>query len=373
MLSYLASWLRSHLTLLVLLAATFCIYILSATLYYLHVVLETARCNVFFVIRKNIKPVKIFSLLLLTTTVVSCASIISNAPAIEAKKAVKNTSSLSEKNARRSSEWRPETYVVQKGDTLYSIAFNYGFGYRELAELNGIKNPNAISVGQTIRLFPNKLATTAAGEVVEKKTTEPPIKEQPKLVKYPYSVAAMALIDKVQQAPYPDTIVLPNPVLAAVIPNSNTSAMAVKDTEKIQHDDDTDDEKEEPALDWSMPTQGKVIAQFSEAANRKGIDITGKLGQPVLASAAGKVVYSGSGLRGYGKLIIIKHNATYLSAYAHNDKILVKEGQSVTRGQKIAAMGSTDADQVKLHFEVRRLGKPVDPAKFLSLAKLTKQ
>ena len=118
-----------------------------------------------------------------------------------------------------------------------------------------------------------------------------------------------------------------------------------------------------------MPAKGKLVGQFSESANRKGIDIAGKLGQPVLASAAGKVVYSGSGLRGYGKLIIIKHNKTYLSAYAHNDKIIVKEGQSVTRGQKIAEMGNTDSNRVELHFEVRRFGKPVDPAKYLPIGK----
>ena len=118
-----------------------------------------------------------------------------------------------------------------------------------------------------------------------------------------------------------------------------------------------------------MPTNGKVVGEFSESANRKGIDIAGKQGQPVVASAAGKVVYSGSGLRGYGKLVIIKHNNTYLSAYAHNDQVLVKEGQTVTKGQKIAEMGSTDSDQVKLHFEIRKLGKPVDPAKYLPLIK----
>jgi lipoprotein NlpD len=122
-------------------------------------------------------------------------------------------------------------------------------------------------------------------------------------------------------------------------------------------------------LEWSLPAHGKVIGRFSESANRKGIDIAGKLGQPVMASANGKVVYSGSGLRGYGKLIIIKHNNTYLSAYAHNNKILVKEGQSVSRGQKIAEMGSTDSKGVELHFEVRRYGKPVDPAKYLPLGK----
>ena len=118
-------------------------------------------------------------------------------------------------------------------------------------------------------------------------------------------------------------------------------------------------------LDWAWPAKGKVIAGFSDTANLKGIDIAGTAGQAVQASAAGRVVYAGSGLRGYGKLIIIKHNATYLSAYAHNREILVKEGQQVTRGQKIAEMGNTDAEQVKLHFEIRRLGKPMDPTKYL--------
>ena len=118
-----------------------------------------------------------------------------------------------------------------------------------------------------------------------------------------------------------------------------------------------------------MPTRGKVVGSFSESDNRKGVDIAGKLGQAVLASAPGKVVYSGSGLRGYGKLLIIKHNKTYISAYAHNDQLLVKEGESVSRGQKIAEMGNSDSDQVKLHFEVRRFGKPVDPAKYLPLGK----
>jgi lipoprotein NlpD len=122
-----------------------------------------------------------------------------------------------------------------------------------------------------------------------------------------------------------------------------------------------DDDK----IEWVWPASGKVIAGFSDSANLKGIDIAGKAGQPVVASAAGRVVYAGTGLRGYGKLIIVKHNGTYLSAYAHNRDILVKEGQQVGKGQKISEMGDTDADQVKLHFEIRRLGKPVDPAKYL--------
>jgi lipoprotein NlpD len=321
------------------------------------------------------------SWLLMAIIMAGCASITGNTPVIspnEKAKSVLTADSAAAKKSSRNKEWRPEVYVVQKGDTLYSIAFNYGFGYRELAELNGIKNPGAIAIGQTIRLFPNKSTTfvppvtgVAVADAAESKPTEPLPKEQPKLVKYAYSAAAMELIDKVQQSPVTTASESPAPVLIPA--NNNASAVVAKDTGKSKPDanaDNADDEKEEPALEWDMPTQGKLIAQFSESANRKGIDIAGKLGQPVLASAAGKVVYSGSGLRGYGKLIIIKHNATYLSAYAHNDKILVKEGQSVARGQKIAAMGSTDADKVKLHFEVRRLGKPVDPAKFLQLGKL---
>jgi lipoprotein NlpD len=121
-----------------------------------------------------------------------------------------------------------------------------------------------------------------------------------------------------------------------------------------------DDEK----VDWAWPLAGKVVARFADPGN-KGLDIAGKLGDPVHASAPGRVVYSGSGLRGYGKLVIIKHNPTYLSAYAHNNQILVKEGQNVTKGQKIGEVGATDTDTPKLHFEIRRLGKPVDPLKFL--------
>jgi lipoprotein NlpD len=116
-------------------------------------------------------------------------------------------------------------------------------------------------------------------------------------------------------------------------------------------------------VDWMWPVKGKVLAPFSEAT--KGMDIAGRKGAPVLAAAAGRVIYADQGLRGYGKLVIIRHNNTWLSAYAHNDKILVKEQQEVRKGQKIAEMGSSDTDQVKLHFEVRRQGKPVDPVKFL--------
>jgi lipoprotein NlpD len=294
--------------------------------------------------------------LLMAVVLVGCASTGPRAPVLERGVDGKKSDAAAEaKKSSREKDWRPEKHVVQKGDTLYSIAFNYGFDYHELAELNGIKDPSMISIGQVIRLFPGRsLSTARANEAVESKPAESLVKEQPKLVKYPYSEAALAQIEKVQGS-IKDNVISVTKIETRPKPDEDTKIVA--------------DEGEETPIDWGMPAQGKLIGQFSESANRKGIDIAGKLGQPIVASAVGKVVYSGSGLRGYGKLIIIKHSNTYLSAYAHNDKVLVKEGQSVSRGQKIAEMGKTDSDQVKLHFEVRRLGKPVDPAKYLPIGK----
>ena len=291
---------------------------------------------------------KIFALLLASAVLAGCADEGHRAPVYDLAEAQKNAAMANK--SMREKDWRPKTYTVQKGDTLFSIAFNYGFDYHELAEMNGIQNPNVISIGQVIRLRPNKTKSAPQVVRVEAKPIEILVKDQPKLAKYKYSDTALAEIDKVQQQVTKVYFTKPD-----VKPDTQADA--------------SDDVGEEPAMEWSLPTQGKVIAQFSESDNRKGIDIAGTLGQPVMASANGKVVYSGSGLRGYGKLIIIKHNNTFLSAYAHNNKILVKEGQSVSRGQKIAEMGKTDAKQVELHFEVRRYGKPVDPAKYLPIGK----
>jgi lipoprotein NlpD len=295
---------------------------------------------------------RVFVLLLTSVVLAGCASEGQRAPVYERAEAEKNAAMA--KKSQREKDWRPKSYIVQKGDTLYSIAFNYGFDYHDLAELNGIRDPRMISIGQEIRLFPGKPKAGTPAAPVEAKPTEILVKEQPKLVKYPYSDAALAQIDKVQE-----------PVAKVYLSKPDVKPDIQADAES----DDSADVGEDPVLEWSLPAHGKVIGKFSESANRKGIDIAGKLGQPVMASANGKVVYSGSGLRGYGKLIIIKHNNTYLSAYAHNNKILVKEGQSVSRGQKIAEMGSTDSKGVELHFEVRRYGKPVDPAKYLPLGK----
>jgi len=297
------------------------------------------------------------ALLIVSSILAGCASSRTRAPVYERAEAQKKAAAQAGA-PQKEKDWRPRKYIVQKGDTLYSIAFNYGFDYHELADMNGISDPRVISIGQEIRLFPSK----ASSAKVVATPAEIEIKEQPKLVKFPYSDAAVAQIEKVQK-----TAVPPDSTTSAKVPVADAGSSG--DTEADSETIDAPDESKEGTLEWTVPTKGKLIAQFSESARRKGVDIAGKLGQPIFASASGKVVYSGSGLRGYGKLIIIKHNQIYLSAYAHNDKILVKEGQNVTRGQKIAVMGKTDSDKVKLHFEVRRLGKPIDPAKFIPFGK----
>lgn len=248
-----------------------------------------------------------------------------------------------------------QIYVVQKGDTLYSIAFEHGLDYREVAEQNNIENPAAIQIGQQIKLLAADDSANERRHIESKPVvlSSPVVvvkKDQPKVIKLPYSEQAAVQIEKMQQES------------TQTIPTTVASVPQVKPAQDIETG--TDD-----SLEWGLPTKGKVIGDYSESANRKGVDISGNKGQAVVASAPGKVVYSGSGLRGYGKLVIIKHNKTFLSAYAHNEQILVKEGQSVTKGQKIAEMGNTDADQIKLHFEIRKFGKPVDPAKFLNFPK----
>ena len=287
------------------------------------------------------------NILLAGAVLASCSSSGRYAPVVERGAAKKATTA----GAQRDLDGRPQVYVIAKGDTLYSIAFNYGLDYREIAELNNIQNPDMIHIGQEIRLFPTGTSITAKSvvetrPVPESKPQAPYIKEWPKAVRLNYSEQAIAQIEKMQSE----------------MPKSAAVVVAKAEDRSSGNTDEGDG-----VLEWGMPATGKLVGEFSESANRKGIDIAGKLGQAVVASAAGKVVYSGNGLRGYGKLIIIKHNKTYLSAYAHNDQVLVKEGQNVGKGQHIAAMGNTDSDQVKLHFEIRKFGQPVDPAKYLPL------
>jgi lipoprotein NlpD len=195
------------------------------------------------------------------------------------------------------------------------------------------------------------------------------VKSSPKALREPYSEQAVREVTLASNVPAPAAAppltpapgVFGAPETVAIAPPSTLRTEPKAETPRAAPQDGG----EEDRLDWAWPVKGKIIGGFSESSNLKGIDIAGTAGQPVVASAPGKVVYAGSGLRGYGKLIIIKHNKTYLSAYAHNRELLVKEGDQVGKGQKIAEMGNTDAGEVKLHFEIRRLGKPMDPARFL--------
>ena len=223
---------------------------------------------------------------------------------------------------------KPGYYTVRPGDTLIRIALDSGQNWRDVARWNNIENPNLIEVGQVLRVIP------PAGSVTEV-AVRPPVTPVPAV---PAATATSSLPRGTVSSP-----------VASLPPVHQTPAPPGEDD-----------------VPWAWPTTGAatVLAGFDEQRN-KGLDIAGKPGDPVLASADGRVVYAGAGLRGYGNLIILKHNNTYLSAYAHNQSLLVKEDQTVRRGQKIAEMGSSDADRVKLHFEIRRQGKPVDPARYL--------
>ena len=281
---------------------------------------------------------------------------------------------------------RPEFYTIRRGDTMYSIALDHGLDYKELAAWNNLGDPSRIRPGQQLRIRPPAGAqeapvtvnpVTTAGQVETRPlgapagaTAEPvrvpaalgAIKAEPLARKLPYTPENLALLQRgdAPQSPVPPAAPAAAPVPAPA-PAVAPAAVPRQEENAAKPDAAADDEDK---VDWGRPAQGKIIAGFSEATN-KGLDIAGKPGDPVLAAAPGRVVYSGSGLRGYGKLVIIKHNKTYLSAYAHNKEILVKEGQSVIKGQKIAEIGSTDSDTPMLHFEIRKLGKPVDPAKYL--------
>ena len=276
--------------------------------------------------------------------------------------------------APRAADTRPEAYTVVRGDTLHSIALDHGLDYKELAAWNNLDNPNLIRSGQQLRIKPPAGMQEAPVVVVRPVSSsgrvegqalpaqgaprgetagrpgaaQDPVKSEPQARKLPYSPENVALLQQgeAQAKPSPETVLAP-----AASPKQ----------EPAKTDADAEDEDK---VEWGRPAQGRVIAVFSEASN-KGLDIAGNPGDPVIAAAPGRVVYSGSGLRGYGKLVIIKHNKTYLSAYAHNRDILVKEGQNIVKGQKIAEIGNSDSDVTKLHFEIRKLGKPVDPARYL--------
>ncbi|MDD5249290.1 MAG: peptidoglycan DD-metalloendopeptidase family protein [Rhodocyclaceae bacterium] len=269
-------------------------------------------------------------------------------------------------------------YTVKKGDTLYSIALEHGQDYKDVAAWNNLDNPNRIQVGQQLRVSPPEGeepvavakpvlssapvetktegggASGGANNGVNSGANTASFKREPKGGTVPYSDEALARL----REPAPAAEKLADRPVEKAAEKPAAAEANPRGTPPPTGDD---------AVDWAWPAPGKTLAGFVDngAGGNKGIDIGGKLGEPVLAAAAGKVVYVGSGLRGYGNLVIVRHNASYLSAYAHNSKILVKEAQAVTKGQKIAEIGNSDADQVALHFEIRRLGKPVDPLNYL--------
>ncbi len=259
---------------------------------------------------------------------------------------------------------RPGYYIVKPGDTLIRIGLEHGQNYRDIAAWNNLENPNLIEVGQELRVRPPETVAPARPA----STTVVPndgVKREPKGGKQPYSEAAWAQAQKPEAAPAKPVpavpVADPKPEVAKPDPKPEAkSEVKPPKPEPRPEDNKGGDEN----LEWAWPAQGKIIASFSDTSS-KGIDLGGKLGDPVFAAAGGKVVYAGTGLRGYGKLVIVKHDSNYLSAYAHNQNLLVKEGQAVSKGQRIAELGDTDSDKPKLHFEIRRQGKPVDPSKYL--------
>ena len=232
---------------------------------------------------------------------------------------------------------KPGYYTVKPGDTLIRLGLENGQNWRDIARWSGLENPNIIEVGQVLRIVPPSADTNGV------------------------SVRPVAPTGRVDDRPLDGKAAAPPPAAATVSGAAavSTATPASAPLPAVSAARDADE-----VINWAWPAAGAVATPFDEVKS-KGLAITGKAGDPVLAAADGRVVYAGSGLRGYGNLVIVKHNATFLTAYAHNPTLLVKEDQAVRRGQRIAEMGSSDAERVQLHFEIRRLGKPVDPARLL--------
>lgn len=253
---------------------------------------------------------------------------------------------------------REGQHVVQKGDTLYAIAFQNGLDYRDLASWNNLDSPDIIKIGQVLRLTPPEGSAATAKDVETLPLREtglsspqpleksPPVLTEPKAQRLPYSEANWAAVSGAGAAPAP---VAQKPAEAPPATAADSAASSAPSAGQAG---------------WRWPADGKLLGTFGQGGG-KGIDIAGERRAPVLAAASGKVVYSGDGLRGYGKMLIVKHSDEFLTAYAHNESLLAKEGDWVKGGQKIAEMGDTGSDRVKLHFEVRQYGKPLDPLKYL--------
>ena len=306
----------------------------------------------------------------LFSLIAGCAS---NAPApVTEKKIPADKSTVIQKNKsvarakRDPTQPCPDVYIVKPGDTLYSLSLDCGFYYKEVAQANDIKEPYAIKVGEKIK-FDQVKSNNPVVTSNEMKTNE--------------DVVTTPLKNNEEAAANTETSPQAKPVTSGITHLDNPKAYREKYTDEAYklkattpqttNNGPSRTSKEiapialEDKLDWQWPAKGKLENLFNEAQGQKGIDIVGTLGQEIKAAGPGKVIYSGEDLKGYGKLVIIKHNNSYLSVYAHNKELLVKEGQVIMKGQKIATMGDSGADKVKLHFEIRKQGQSVDPTTFL--------
>ncbi len=301
-----------------------------------------------------------------------CGSVATQAPVDDRRPAA------AAKAAPQAAQAAPATvlaghYVVKRGDTLYSIALEHGADYRDVAQWNKLDDPTKISVGQVLRVAPPegqapiqvgaaRGAAPLEARPLEGASAAPQgqgdggTKVAPKALRLPYSDQNLALLSQGDTAG----------AAAAAAPKPLPSAAATPKPEPVKPEPPKTAAvgRDPDAIDFIWPAKGSVLAGFSEP-NSKGLDIGGKPGDPVLAAASGQVLYTGTGIRGFGKLIVIRHEGGFSSVYAHNREILVKEGQSVARGQRIAELGDSDADRPKLHFEIRKSGKPVDPMRYL--------
>lgn len=274
--------------------------------------------------------------------IVGCAQMQGPAP-IEKRK-VQSSKSADQRTAdgRLLSELPPAPagfYRVKRGDTLIGISLEHGVDWRELAAWNKIENANLIDVGQLLRVKdPN--APEPVASVQSNLTQTQPISPSSGIQIRP--IEGQATSPASTPAPVASAAPPPGTATPSAAPAESSSAAAVG------------------SLNWGWPANGQVITSFTEGGS-KGIALAGVQGEAIYAAEQGRVVYSGNGLRGYGNLVIVKHPEDFITAYAHNRSIMVKEGQTVKRGQKIAELGMTDADRPMLHFEVRRGGKPIDP------------
>lgn len=295
---------------------------------------------------------------LLIIGLAACSTTRRTAPVVDRASAINVPEALKSKQA----EGRGY-YVVKKGDTLYRIALEFGQSYQDLVAWNNLANAHDIKVDQILRVSPPESSTTASnGTQTGAVSSTSGVDVRP--LTAPATPSASSTNHKA--GPHGEKRAYSDATLAELQKSDSSGSVTAK-VEPSKPAEKLDEAIAVPSIDnegiaWIWPTDGKLIGAFN--GGKKGISIAGKLGQPIVAAGAGTVLYASS-VRGYGNLVIVKHTSNFLSAYAHTKTILVKEGQTVNKGQKIAEMGNSDTDTVKLHFEIRQQGKPVDPTKFL--------